>query len=982
MTIPNSEGFLSDASCLPCTPEEEKETVSGLIKEADANMKDGDLYYLVSHSWWMNWRTYVGFDISNAITENGTHYNPRPGEIDNSKLILEETSNGPTLLRNLQEGSDYTLVPREVWIKLQEWYKGGPEIPRKVISDGEIRKTKVVEVYPLWLQLTDERNYSKTTIQISRKATVGELYRTACSRCGIDQEKAELYDNYLSCRKKLENLDATLEDAGLQLDQEILLAEKKSEWNPWPSSSSGMDSTGNSMAVIALEPPTSPISIAGGPSLSNGFLYKGYGANYLQPTSFGSPTRDRDLDRNLDDVYSLGLGSSHGGRKADGRGLVGLHNLGNTCFMNSALQCMVHTPQLVDYFLKDYTEEINKDNPLGMQGELALEFGDLLRKLWSGGHTPIAPRNFKAKLARFAPQFSGYNQHDSQELLAFLLDGLHEDLNRVKKKPYIEIGDSDGRPDELFAEECWRNHKARNDSIIVDVCQGQYKSTLVCPVCSKVSVTFDPFMYLSLPLPSTVTRSITVTIFSGYGDGLPMPFTVTVPKAGQAKDLINALATACCLKSSESLLLAEVYEHKIFRYYENPFEALLNTKDEDLIVAYRLPAGHEKLVRLEITHQRADLSESEPQYTHFSRKLIGSPLVTCIPPDQTSPADIHAAVATVLKPFVRMKAYPTNGSSSNERRATVPADSGPSLDSIVLHDGEGGPSTSNSMEVEQDQFMVDINIEEEMIDGPSGQEEEEKKGESSELKYPFILALTDDKGMGRKPVDPENNEKDLFDRGSRFVRLMMDWTEKEMDKYDVSYMDNLPEAFKAGYMLKKTRQEVVTLFSCLDAFLKEEPLGPDDMWYCPNCKEHRQATKKLDLWKLPEILVVHLKRFSYSRYMKNKLDTFVNFPIRNLDLSKYVTPAAACPNPLLYRYELYAVSNHYGGLGGGHYSAYAKVEDGWYDFDDSRVSSVSSEEDVRTSAAYVLFYRRVPLENCDSTVGCDSSSPSSEIPIF
>ena len=51
------------------------------------------------------------------------------------------------------------------------------------------------------------------------------------------------------------------------------------------------------------------------------------------------------------------------------------------------------------------------------------------------------------QVGRFAPQFSGYQQQDSQELLAFLLDGLHEDLNRVKKKPYVEIKDADGRPD-------------------------------------------------------------------------------------------------------------------------------------------------------------------------------------------------------------------------------------------------------------------------------------------------------------------------------------------------------------------------------------------------------------------------------------------------------------------------------------------------------------------------------------------------------
>lgn len=68
-----------------------------------------------------------------------------------------------------------------------------------------------------------------------------------------------------------------------------------------------------------------------------------------------------------------------------------------------------------------------------------------------------------------------FNQHSvcifPQELLAFLLDGLHEDLNRVKEKPYIKSRDADGRPDEEVADEYWANHIARNDSIIVDVCQ-------------------------------------------------------------------------------------------------------------------------------------------------------------------------------------------------------------------------------------------------------------------------------------------------------------------------------------------------------------------------------------------------------------------------------------------------------------------------------------------------------------------------------
>ena len=90
--------------------------------------------------------------------------------------------------------------------------------------------------------------------------------------------------------------------------------------------------------------------------------------------------------------------------------------------------------------------------------------------------------------------FKGYHQHDSSELITFLLDGIHEDLNRVKTKPYVETKDSDGRTNFVVAKESWLNHLARNQSIIVDLMHGQYKSTLKCPKCERLSVTFDPYL--------------------------------------------------------------------------------------------------------------------------------------------------------------------------------------------------------------------------------------------------------------------------------------------------------------------------------------------------------------------------------------------------------------------------------------------------------------------------------------------------------
>lgn len=93
---------------------------------------------------------------------------------------------------------------------------------------------------------------------------------------------------------------------------------------------------------------------------------------------------------------------------------------------------------------------------------------------------------------------------------------------------------------------------------VISVFKGQYKSTLVCPVCNKVSVTFDPFMYLSLPLQATTTRTMTVTVFTSDGSALPSTYTITVPKHGRCRDLIQVLGNICSLKQSEELKVAEV----------------------------------------------------------------------------------------------------------------------------------------------------------------------------------------------------------------------------------------------------------------------------------------------------------------------------------------------------------------------------------------------------------------------------------------
>ena len=128
--------------------------------------------------------------------------------------------------------------------------------------------------------------------------------------------------------------------------------------------------------------------------------------------------------------------------------LTGLTNQGNTCFMNSTLQCLSNTPVLRDYFVSGrYLANINKENPLGFQGELAKCFSGILRKLWSGEFQYFPPKKLIEIIAKRSKHFDGHSQHDAQEFMSYLIDGLHEDLNRVLKKPTTQPVEMEGYPD-------------------------------------------------------------------------------------------------------------------------------------------------------------------------------------------------------------------------------------------------------------------------------------------------------------------------------------------------------------------------------------------------------------------------------------------------------------------------------------------------------------------------------------------------------
>ncbi|KAL4065925.1 hypothetical protein V8B97DRAFT_1865268 [Scleroderma yunnanense] len=362
---------------------------------------------------------------------------------------------------------------------------------------------------------------------------------------------------------------------------------------------------------------------------------------------------------------------------------AGLKNLGNTCYMNATIQCLHATVPFARFFTDGrWKGAVNMLNPLGTKGGLAQAFANILYEMSHSELPHLTPLNFRKSICHHASQFSGSDQHDSQEFLTFLLDGLHEDLNRViTKPPNLEStpereAELEKLPQQVASAQEWGQYKRRNDSLIVDYFQGQFRNRMECLTCHHTSTTYNSFMYLSLPIAS--------------------------------------------------------------------------------------------------------------------------------------------------------------------------------------------------------------------------------------LKSPAKISLQ----------------------------------------------------------------------SCLDAFVREEVMEKAEAWHCPKCKQLRKATKKLTLSRLPPILLIHLKRFSVKGPFTDKIETVVDFPLKDLDLTNYMPPplppgkqatvngaaSSIADDPRAqtppYKYDLYGVTNHFGSLSNGHYTAFIASRGGWLYCDDSRITSTNTRE-VVGRPAYVLYYKRV-----------------------
>ena len=615
--------------------------------------------------------------------------------------------------------------------------------------------------------------------------------------------------------------------------------------------------------------------------------------------------------------------------KEKSKGLVGLFNLGNTCYLNCSLQCLSNTKDLTKYFLFNYYQnDINLQTTFGSNGVLVKAYSDLINLMWLSKFVKINPHFFRVAFCVSTHKFMNSQQQDAMEFISLLLNYLHEDLNRVKQKPYLIIEEQREKESDILASQrIYSYNLKRDNSIIIDLFNGQFQNTIKCTTCFKEFKKYESFNNISLPIPeehnhyiikfftTLKCKYITINInsettfedliinASKYLSKNILNSIKEAQKSKQSPEYINALLkqNIDIIKLDKNKIINIIYsqpddENEIQKNYKKKLKPYINNEEE--IVLYEREIIPEYLLNIYVYPITTDPKDDD------NINFLSYPIVFSVKHDLT---------------FENLEKL------INEKLSHI------FLENINI----------------KNRHLIDLHI----LHSNKNMNTGILKLIKSYKKCPFCNNDYSEKKYC--PLYFYFNKNDIVSKLFKYSK----YSEPIIILARSSYYDLNKEVYP-GYNFEENNilNKYKNIYDSLNQFGKPEILGEDNLWDCPQCSTKRKISKWMRVFRAPNYLIIQLKRFkkksnSFFNFLESdKNETFVSFPMKNLDLSNYMDG----PEKDKCIYNLYAIINHINNFGVNHFTAYCRNNKKWVEYDDHKINY--DIENPVTKEAYILFY--------------------------
>ena len=614
--------------------------------------------------------------------------------------------------------------------------------------------------------------------------------------------------------------------------------------------------------------------------------------------------------------------------KNKNKGVAGLYNLGNTCYMNCSLQCLSHTKDLTKYFLNYcFQNEINLSTSFGTNGILVKIYSDIINQLWLSNINKINPNFFRVGFSQSTRKFLNNNQQDAMEFLSIFLNSLHEDLNRISQKPYIQLerhkkGESEYEESQRF----WNYHTQRENSIVVDLFHGQFKNIIKCLVCGNISRNYEPFINITLPIP----EKHNFYMFKFFNDLNCKNIIINVNSETTVYNLIQKCKEFLSKEILEAAKKIDSKESYRIVVLNNCLEIVKLNKDK--LISYVYTQDNDNLIQEFYKKKLSLCIGGEEEIVLFEKKRI---------PDYHENIYVYPIITNIGSvKKIDYLSYPVV--FSVKLNMTIE-----DLENLIL---SRFMDIIDNKKVKKDDYVIDLNIFHPPINLNKGFLNIVKQYKEC----PFCR-----ESYSTKKFCPLYSYFRRTDTISKIFKKIKDGVlillarSFYFDKTKKVYPDF---NFEENNYINKNRN----IYDSFNLFGSEESLGEKDLLNCPTCKRRTRISKAIRINRPPNYLIIQLKRFKkksenfFSFLEDDKISTFVYFPKKNLDLSSYVDGK----DNINAIYNLYAIINHTNEECN-HFTAICRNNNRWIEFDDSKLYEANNPI---TKDAYILFYVKKDID--------------------